>query len=654
MEGAADLLTKMANEVEEMEEINDESATSHVENQLEHLENLLAQAETEGLLEQKESDGSGEDTELGGRQLDAIITKADSGGFGELLGGSTPTNILDITTTDNILDLLGFHDNSKKKKKTFSWKEQDLLRGIEPTIVEEQDGLEEEKQESEFDQDPVAVLEADDTVMMQPIKEQDPEPVAVSESEVSVQSTVVPGSEPEASTEETTITEAGSPELVTEKKDVREDHPEETEEVPEAQKDTQICDEELSEDAAKTEVEVQDERKDDHPEDEALQDAPKYTEQCNKEGFVDAPIDEEEDEAVAVPMPENKEEKQDGPKENTDAQKDNEASQVENPTDADHEEKNEEDSSGKTITTEDNQEPDSNEDMEMVETQVNAPVSASEQTGANVEEADSPLVVKEGDVAEVKGVAETEEKEPLVLEVRKGSGSTSKDAIEVRIEKEQAPRVGAFVASSTSSAEQEIAAAASDTMLFQSGRLLMELKNEVQKLRNDYDRVQANNKRLAEANVSSGASFESLNHHAELLQKKLDESQTQATAAHAALTGAKTAVAEVRVELKLKKAAYVVEVQNRLAYQKALQQVADLVQNECKDSALVEKILALVEKTEAESMAVPALKDTEETNSVAASVSGEKDEAHPFDDKSGQGQDQGYYMSYIKACVWST
>lgn len=205
--------------------------------------------------------------------------------------------------------------------------------------------------------------------------------------------------------------------------------------------------------------------------------------------------------------------------------------------------------------------------------------------------------------------------------------------------------------------EREVEAVASDTFVVRSGQLLRDLKQEVQKLKADYNKVEENNKRLSQANTSAGSSFESLNQHAQQLQKKLEESQEELKESNSALAESRTTVAELRDELSLKQATYGAEVQSRLRYQKALQEVADLVQKSCKDTALVETILGIVDKVEAESLVVPDMnmKVTDETNSMTEeSIAGATDNTPTVENKTKKGKEQGGYMAYFKACAWTT
>merc|ERR1711935_238225 len=55
---------------------------------------------------------------------------------------------------------------------------------------------------------------------------------------------------------------------------------------------------------------------------------------------------------------------------------------------------------------------------------------------------------------------------------------------------------------------------------------------------------------------------------------------------------------EAKEELRLKSATYVAEVQSRLQYQKALQKITDVVQENCRDHRLVENVLTVADEVD--------------------------------------------------------
>ena len=59
---------------------------------------------------------------------------------------------------------------------------------------------------------------------------------------------------------------------------------------------------------------------------------------------------------------------------------------------------------------------------------------------------------------------------------------------------------------------------------------------------------------------------------------------------------------ELKEELRLKQATYVGEVQSRLQYQKALQKITDMIQDQCRDHRLVERVLEVADECEMEYM----------------------------------------------------
>ncbi|VEU41146.1 unnamed protein product [Pseudo-nitzschia multistriata] len=142
-------------------------------------------------------------------------------------------------------------------------------------------------------------------------------------------------------------------------------------------------------------------------------------------------------------------------------------------------------------------------------------------------------------------------------------------------------------------------------LMDESGKMLEHLRKEVfrlrgqnQQLKTDFDLLKDNNQRLMDANASAGASFAALNQHAKQLSKQntklAGEVQTYKTQVHKL----NLLQAEAREELRLKSATYVAEVQSRLQYQKALQNITDIIQEKCRDHRLVESILTIADEVD--------------------------------------------------------
>mmetsp|Transcript_5567 Transcript_5567/g.6162 ORF Transcript_5567/g.6162 Transcript_5567/m.6162 type:complete len:1417 (-) Transcript_5567:19-4269(-) len=142
-------------------------------------------------------------------------------------------------------------------------------------------------------------------------------------------------------------------------------------------------------------------------------------------------------------------------------------------------------------------------------------------------------------------------------------------------------------------------------LMDESGKMLEHLRKEVfrlrgqnQQLKTDFDLLKDNNQRLMDANASAGASFSALNQHAKQLGKQnaklVNEVQTYKGQVH------KLNILQVesKEELKLKSATYVAEVHSRLEYQNALQEITEIVQENCRDHRLVERVLNVADKVE--------------------------------------------------------
>ncbi|OEU18518.1 P-loop containing nucleoside triphosphate hydrolase protein [Fragilariopsis cylindrus CCMP1102] len=142
-------------------------------------------------------------------------------------------------------------------------------------------------------------------------------------------------------------------------------------------------------------------------------------------------------------------------------------------------------------------------------------------------------------------------------------------------------------------------------LMDESGKMLEHLRKEVfrlrgqnQQLKTDFDLLKDNNQRLMDANASAGASFSALNQHAKQLSKTnmklVNDVQSYKGQAH------KLNILQVesKEELKLKSATYIAEVQSRLEYQRALQEITDIIQENCRDHRLVERVLTIADQIE--------------------------------------------------------
>ena len=146
-------------------------------------------------------------------------------------------------------------------------------------------------------------------------------------------------------------------------------------------------------------------------------------------------------------------------------------------------------------------------------------------------------------------------------------------------------------------------------LMDESGKMLEHLRKEVfklrtqnQQLKTDFDLLKENNQRLMDANASAGASFAALNQHAKHLSKTNAQLESEKTAVKGQVQKLSMLQVELKEELKLKQATYVGEVQSRLQYQKALQKITDMVQDQCRDHRLVERVLEVADECEMEYM----------------------------------------------------
>jgi len=146
-------------------------------------------------------------------------------------------------------------------------------------------------------------------------------------------------------------------------------------------------------------------------------------------------------------------------------------------------------------------------------------------------------------------------------------------------------------------------------LMDESGRMLEYLRKEVfklrsqnQQLRTDFDLLKDNNQRLMDANASAGASFAALNQHAKHLSKENAQLVNEVSTTKSQMQKIQVLQTELKEELRMKQLSYVGEVQSRFQYQKALQQVADLIEANCRDYRLVQQVLEITDEVEMEHM----------------------------------------------------
>ncbi len=142
-------------------------------------------------------------------------------------------------------------------------------------------------------------------------------------------------------------------------------------------------------------------------------------------------------------------------------------------------------------------------------------------------------------------------------------------------------------------------------LMDESGKMLEHLRKEVfrlrgqnQQLKTDFDLLKDNNQRLMDANASAGASFAALNQHAKQLSKQNAQLVNDVQNYKGQVQKLNILQVEAKEELRLKSATYVAEVQSRLQYQKALQKITDIIQENCRDHRLVENILTIADEVD--------------------------------------------------------
>lgn len=163
------------------------------------------------------------------------------------------------------------------------------------------------------------------------------------------------------------------------------------------------------------------------------------------------------------------------------------------------------------------------------------------------------------------------------------------------------------------------------TLMDESGKMLEYLRKEVFKLRSqnsqlrtDFDLLKENNQRLMDANASAGASFAALNQHAKQLNKQNAKLSAEVLKYKQQIQSTHLAQAEIKEELKMKQATYISEVHSRLQYQKTMAKIVDVIQEKCRDTRLVEDILALSDECETEYMSGPTGIDASPRKSLFA------------------------------------
>jgi myosin-5 len=190
-----------------------------------------------------------------------------------------------------------------------------------------------------------------------------------------------------------------------------------------------------------------------------------------------------------------------------------------------------------------------------------------------------------------------------------GSPSKSKQVDGASIILELQPEDGSEYGSEGDHTDLEEQNAEQQKLMDESGKMLEYLRKEVfklrsqnQQLRTDFDLLKDNNQRLMDANASAGASFAALNQHAKQLSKQNAQLVNEVSSAKSQVQKLDLLQAELKEESRMKQLTYVGEVQSRFQYQKALQKITDLIEANCRDHRLVQKVLEITDEVEMEAM----------------------------------------------------
>lgn len=151
---------------------------------------------------------------------------------------------------------------------------------------------------------------------------------------------------------------------------------------------------------------------------------------------------------------------------------------------------------------------------------------------------------------------------------------------------------------------------AQQSLMAESGELLVRLKKELQKLRSqnqhlrkDMNTMKGSNKCLMDANGSLGKTCEQLNLHGQKMNKTNAKLKAQIVKTDALLDAERdkvqmltTAQMETKAELELKHESYVEEAHSRNEYFKVLVKISEQIQERCRDYRLAEDILGMTDE----------------------------------------------------------
>jgi myosin heavy subunit len=191
---------------------------------------------------------------------------------------------------------------------------------------------------------------------------------------------------------------------------------------------------------------------------------------------------------------------------------------------------------------------------------------------------------------------ETRKKEDITATSKSTEGTTPTEVNNT--DRQEEAKVSAGKAVQELTAEQQRLMDESGKMLESLRKEVFKLRSQNQQLKTDFDLLKDNNQRLMDANASAGASFAALNQHAKQLSKQNAQLVNEVQNYKGQMHKLNILQVELKEELKLKNATYVAEVQSRLSFQKALQKITDLIQENCRDHRLVERVLTVADEVE--------------------------------------------------------
>jgi myosin-5 len=197
---------------------------------------------------------------------------------------------------------------------------------------------------------------------------------------------------------------------------------------------------------------------------------------------------------------------------------------------------------------------------------------------------------------------ETKKEDEVTTASKSADDATTTGAEESKPDLQEEAKAAAGQAVQELTAEQQRLMDESGKMLESLRKEVFKLRSQNQQLRTDFDLLKDNNQRLMDANASAGASFAALNQHAKQLSKQNVQLVNEVQNYKGQVHNLNLLQVELKEELKLKNATYVAEVQSRLNHQKALQKITDLIQENCRDHRLVERVLTVADEVEMDYM----------------------------------------------------